>query len=1196
MPTLLIQQTKGFKANVSFDGRDHQAQFKDPFTPEQEENLRWYFENHLEFPMLDTVRAAEAAASVETYGNHLYNQLFADKDLYAAVNNHQDDLRIEISGSPDFHRLHWETLWRPKAPKPLAYRTVIARKVKTEGRNRIDVPAKPAIRVLVVVARPHWEHDVSYRTISRPLVETLHQASLDVELDFLRPGTWQCLEERLANRRGHYHVLHFDGHGVVASVAQIEELKSKGKLLYEAAHKPDSETDQSRTAFLFFEGPTRPQKGEPIGQAIEAQEIADLVNDAQIPIVILNACQSARQESQSETSLASRLAQAGVRAVLAMAYSVTVSAAKRFMEEFYREAFAGKTISVAATRARQHLSLDKHRNAYFGLQVELEDWLLPVLYENQAVELKIRATQEEARAIRQRRADLFTARPLKHRFYGRDLDILAIERQILSASDTNELLIEGMGGTGKTTLLQHLAWWWHITSLVTRVFTFEYDQKPFTRQQILHEISRQLDVPIDPNERLHQEDIVRRLRSERSLLVLDNLESVTGEQLAIGQSLPEPDRRNLQEFLQKLRGGKTLVLIGSRSQEAWLAPGTFQDNIHALRGLDPEAASSFADELLRAANANASKIRATPEYRELLKLLAGHPLAMQVIWSNLGTKTPGEVLTALREGDVNLDHGETRTDSILKCIDYSHSNLSAYAKSLLECFAPFTGVVLEPSLEQYIQQLQAQPELAHLPWAQMPQVLAEAERWGLLRLEGPFLHLQPVFPYFLRSRIDVTRKAAVETAFRKHYDGLCEATVELQQSKEPQQRELGRQLAKAEYENAMRALHLSLAARDSILSPYVMLSNHLDETQDHAAGLSLATTVTAALEQYPPEALSGRLGLEMVGAIDDAASRFLLLKRYAEAKSAYRQALAIHMSNNSIPEEKRPRGSASIHHQLGNVAHAQREWAEAEQNYREALRICVEFKDRYSQARIYHQLGMVAEEQRQWAEAEKNYREALRIYVEFNDRYEQAGTYHQLGSVAQEQRQWAEAEQNYREALRIYVEFNDRYAQAAPYHQLGIVAQDQRQWAEAEKNYREALRILVEFNDHHSSASTYHQLGTVAEEQRQWAEAEQNYREALRIYVEFNDRYEQAGTYHQLGRVAQEQRQWAEAEQNYLVALQIYVEFKDRHNLGIVLRSLARIRPERPGLPARVAEILGTTAAQVEEIFKEINSPDAKSD
>ena len=53
---------------------------------------------------------------------------------------------------------------------------------------------------------------------------------------------------------------------------------------------------------------------------------------------------------------------------------------------------------------------------------------------------------------------------------------------------------------------------------------------------------------------------------------------------------------------------------------------------------------------------------------------------------------------------------------------------------------------------------------------------------------------------------------------------------------------------------------------------------------------------------------------------------------------------------------------------------------------------------------------MVAEAQRQWAQAEGYYQQALAIYVEFNDRYTQAAVYYGLGRVAEEQRQWAQAE------------------------------------------------------------------------------------------------------------------------------------------------------------------------------------------
>ena len=78
--------------------------------------------------------------------------------------------------------------------------------------------------------------------------------------------------------------------------------------------------------------------------------------------------------------------------------------------------------------------------------------------------------------------------------------------------------------------------------------------------------------------------------------------------------------------------------------------------------------------------------------------------------------------------------------------------------------------------------------------------------------------------------------------------------------------------------------------------------------------------------------------------------------------------------------------------------------------------------------RTYHQLGIVAQEQRQWEQAEQYYKEALAIYVEFQDRYSQARTYHQLGRVAQEQRQWAQARDYFLKALDTFAEFQDQHS------------------------------------------------------------------------------------------------------------------------------------------------------------------------
>ena len=187
--------------------------------------MSWYFEEHLRFPFLDKDLERQAVAGLRQYGEALFGQVLggdAAHDYRSLKERGFDGCRVEVTGSAAFHRLHWETLWPPGAPNPLAYRTTIARRVPTRNAPKIPLPTAPNIRVLVIVARPGGADDVGYRTISRPLVETLHQARLAVELDFVRPGTWAALRNHLGSKpQGHYHALHFDGHGSVMSRAEL---------------------------------------------------------------------------------------------------------------------------------------------------------------------------------------------------------------------------------------------------------------------------------------------------------------------------------------------------------------------------------------------------------------------------------------------------------------------------------------------------------------------------------------------------------------------------------------------------------------------------------------------------------------------------------------------------------------------------------------------------------------------------------------------------------------------------------------------------------------------------------------------------------------------------------------------------------------------------------------------------------------
>src|SRR5690242_15846503 len=181
MEVIRIQEQSGgpngANAVVSFNyGPQYPVTISDPFSPKEEETLEWYFEEYLRFPFIKGVKVQTAVASITTYGEKLFNQVFANRDAYThyqdIVKAGLNTLQIEIAGSPQFHALHWEALKDPKLPKPLALEATMVRKNRNPPAVKVSVRAFPTINVLLVAARPFGKRDMGYRTISRPLVET----------------------------------------------------------------------------------------------------------------------------------------------------------------------------------------------------------------------------------------------------------------------------------------------------------------------------------------------------------------------------------------------------------------------------------------------------------------------------------------------------------------------------------------------------------------------------------------------------------------------------------------------------------------------------------------------------------------------------------------------------------------------------------------------------------------------------------------------------------------------------------------------------------------------------------------------------------------------------------------------------------------------------------------------------------------
>lgn len=1209
MSLITIRETsdnsEGTNATISFDnGPDYPITLTNPFTDEEEAHLSNYSVNCLQHPFAYQDGDEELSVNLRRYGELLFEHVFADTQVYAhyqeLVSTRHDEIHIEIVGTAPFHSLRWELLKDPHHATPLALDIpIVRRKLNPQWVGSNLIPS-PTINVLIVTARPFTNSTTAYRTIARTLIEHLPMPNIPVQCDILRPGTYSAFVEHLEAIQehhgiGYYQCVHLNipyksltyGELDAHDTDQREHHRyiSQDRLY----RNPIQPFDEQKNFFLMESDKHN------TADLVDVLEIADLIVSHQIPIVVLHTNQTETRQYEQESQTCYELLETGIPMILAAGDMVSAGAAQIVFQTLYHHLTTGNTVSHAIRQIRSELAYNKRRTGFFNQTVEREDWFQIKLFQNQGRRLEMReCTPDELKAFDERHT-LHTPFPTPtYTFVGRELDIIQIEKQLLTR---NILLIRGVGGAGKTTLLHYLSAWWQTTALVDQVFYFGYDEQAWTTAQIIHSIAQRLfsranyyqRVFRDLNPEAQRSMLIRRLRTQRHLLILDNLESITGQHLAIQHTLSSQEQADIRQFLTDLVPGKTLIVLSSRGREEWLisatalAPGFDTPNVYTLPGLDDEAQTHLADAILHAQDITGYYLHdhTRQGIQAILKLLHGYPLAMEVILSQLCEHTPAEMLTILQSGatppeesapthttadmpNIQVTDDETISEHlILYCVEYCRSNLSPDLREVLASLIPFTSVINQDLADTYVGYLHNQPAVAHLPWHRWREVIRDITDKGMVQQHPDFsglLHINPLFGYFLDTcDLADDKRAAIEEAFRQLYDEFGKDITEKLQSKQVEEKKHALELIHLEYDNLLTALACALDNQTSITHPYSALFLYLKTMQDYHHALTISEMVKDRIDGYSEEKKRNRAGRELIAVLNDIAMCHFLLSNVDSARDHYQEELAYITRLECIDEREREYMSAQVYHHLGQVAQSKRQWAQAESYYLQALKHFIDLDNRYEQAGTYHQLGKVAQEQQQWVQAESCFQQALRIFIEFNDRHSQAWTLHQLGMVKQAQRQWARAEAFHQQELQILIEFRDHYEQANTYHKLGIIAQEQKQWDQARAYYQQALSIFTQFNDRDNQARIYHQLGILAQAQRKWAEAKEHYQQALRIFAELNNRYEQAGTFSQLGVLAQAQRHWTEAKDYSQQVLQIYIEFEDLYNQAITYRQLGMI-------------------------------------
>ncbi|MHB9107038.1 MAG: tetratricopeptide repeat protein [Armatimonadota bacterium] len=1086
--------------------------------------LRWYLESFLEYPFPpETERAERVLAALKVWGEAAFIALFDQRQtggwMAAATAQGEEQLLLQISSDdPAVLAWPWEALRDPAAPGALAHACRIERRLNRNLQNPrpADLPGD-AVNILLVTARP-YERDVHYRSVSRPLVELIEKECLPARVTVLRPPTFAALQSHLRERRWHYHILHFDGHGAYneypsGSVSPHKLGSPEGRLVFET------------------------EAGDP--DPVEAERLSTLLREVAVPVVVLNACQSGMMGPDAPdpfASVAAGLLQGGVHAVVAMAYSLYVSGAQQFLPAFYRRLFESGDVAEAVRTGRRGMLSENRRTSPRG-KYPLDDWLVPVLYRQgpfnfgfareAAVPPREERLPEEVREIDD---------PAKYPygFIGRDSALLALERALrrLAAG----VLIQGLAGVGKTTLARGFCAWLAQTGGLNDGCLWLGFQEIRSAEYVINRMGEPFFGPQFGAAPLEERfaRLVAVLRERRVIIVWDNFEVAHGiEGTETTPNLPPEDQELLARLLAALRGGASKVLITSRSPEDWLGPQ--RRFIVPLGGLDGEERWEYCAAILHDFGLQARQD--DPRLVNLMNQLSGHPLAMRVVLSRLDRMNPEQVLDALQ---TNLAAFQAEEDAevarLYATLRFATVALPVADRALLVPLALHEGFVNADHLEMMATQIDP-------AWLRprIDRVLAALATAGLLRDLGQAIYeMHPLFTSYLRNHTS-SDTSALHNAWESEFVAMMGRLADSMVRSPLQEQYRMFHMHEANFHYA-----LEVAARLGMDIDFVAITQSLAIFAQGTRRFPEAERLYSQLIQY-----SYKLGdptLESV-AYQNIGGITLKCRDFAAAEEWYKKALVI---NSRLGDEKE---TASIYLQFGNIAQECLNFVAADEWYRKSLAISEKLGDEYSAATVYHNLGVIAQRRRDFIAAEKWYKKTMTI-KEKQDDEDSASIYHQLGLLAEERRNFAAAEEWYRKSLAVKEKQGDEIGVAIAYHHLGNIAEEHRDFAAAEEWYRKSVLICEKLGDEFSAAMAYHQLGNVALVRQDFAAAEEWYRKSLAIKEKMGNKHGAALTYHNLGVISEERRNFVAAEEWYRKSLLIREELGDEHGAALIHHQL----------------------------------------
>jgi len=1207
--------------------------FTAPLGPIEAEELRWYLEKFAVWPSeYFRERARKVEAQLVQWGRLLHDaalpaahrenvlQSWAQIDAQAGrrFSVHVDasledgaseaDQNAARAAATELLALPWELLHDGSAFLfQGAQPTRVRRRLPNSAVLSVPVVATP-IRILLVTARPEDEACgyIDHRASALPLVDAMEALGGQVRLHILSPPTLPALRAELdrARQAGKpYHVLHFDGHGV------YDRNVGLGGLCFEEPQDV-GQLERRRHATVY------------------TPELGALLRDHRVPLVFLEACQTAMSEKASE-SVATTLLTEGVASVVAMSHSVLVETARLFVAAFYQALARGARVGSAMLEAQRRLKDDTFRDRVFGVgELRLEDWFVPVLFQEKDDPQLFRATPAKQTvadfqtALARRLGDLPATPPTG--FIGRSRELLALQR-LLGGQDRYAVL-RGQGGEGKTALAAEFARWMVRSHQVLRA-AFVSVETHGNQRAVVDALGKQL-VQADFSAAGDLEDatleVERVLREQATLLVLDNMESILLPPYVeqdTPEALAEDAGRELQAILalcsRLLQLGETRLVFTTR--EVLPAPFDAPRCLRELQRLDHEDAVKLVERALNAdggAAAGAALDAAREAIDALVDAVHGHARTLALLAPELRSQGVAATHAALVElmAEMERQHPGSREQSLFASVELSLRRLSEANRDRVQALGVFHGAVDLDVLRVMMEW--DKDDVAVLAGELVGTGLATPNRFD-------HLTLNPAMCPALRGRMDAAERAALAARWVE----AMRTYVEFLARQRNQNAEVASTLTLLELANLFALLDQMQRAGDAaatiglatslydLLQPLgkPRLLERVAQVRDNAAA-ALGETWNHAKFQ----ATRTRIEQQLVGGrLREALKDAQVLLRRARAMgeqaypiAAYDMAIACFLlarvlqrvgdSEQALPllDEARQRFEAVAKEQTNEAPEGMAAACFAEQGdcllnlgrledaalaYEENIRRAELLKDARQVAVGKGQLGAVLLLQRRYPEALAAYSEARVRFTQLDEPGTVAVIWHQTGMVYEHADQPEAAEDAYRKSLAINVRLGDVTGQARTLLQLGNVYDDALNRSEdAVAFYLQAADKCVLSGDAANEGRARNNLGATLTKLRRFDEAREQIRRAIECDAQFGHASEPWKTWANLANIETAASNPNGAEEARRKAIASYLAYRrdggENHNANGRI-SLAVTHALLAGEAAQAAALLQQHAA-----------------